>query len=83
MEWIKTEGALESVEQVKVKVLPDRRVDRRNAGAILGRSPKTLAEWKLKGWGPRPILVGGRVFYNYDECLAMARGETPVAPVAA
>lgn len=67
-------------EQVRVRVLPDRRVTRRDAAAILGREAKTLADWKLKGWGPRPINVGGRVFYNYDECLQMARGEKPVVP---
>lgn len=71
------------IEQVMVRVLPDGRVSRRDAAVILGRTPKTLADWKLRGWGPRPILVGGRVFHDYEECLAMARGEKPVAPIAA
>lgn len=74
---------LDGDEMVRVQVLPDRRVSRREAAKIFGRTPKTLAEWKLKGWGPRAIEVGGRVFHNYDECLAMARGEKPVKPVAA
>ena len=74
---------MEGVEQVRVRVLPDGRVSRRDAAAILGRTPKTLSEWKLRGWGPRAILVGGRVFHDYEECLLMARGEKPVAPLAA
>ncbi|KPF89029.1 hypothetical protein IP81_17470 [Novosphingobium sp. AAP83] len=65
---------------VRVRILPDRRVNRRDAGVILGREPKTLAEWKMKGWGPKSISVGGREFYNYDECLAMGRGELPIKP---
>lgn len=71
------------VDQMIVRVLPDGRVSRRDAAAILGRTPKTLADWKLRGWGPRAILVGGRVFHDYQECLLMARGEKPVAPSAA
>ncbi|QUT05203.1 DNA-binding protein [Sphingobium phenoxybenzoativorans] len=63
------------VELVKVRVLPDGRVDRRNAAAALNRRPKTLAEWQSKGFGPRPFLVGGRVFYKWAEVQAFARGE--------
>jgi hypothetical protein len=70
----------ESVVTVTVRVLPDRRVARADAGKVLGRTPKTMAEWCSKGWGPRPIKVGGRVFHDYDECLAMARGEKPIKP---
>lgn len=71
------------VDQVKVRVLPDGRVSRREAAKMLDRSTKTLADWKLRGWGPRAILVGGRVFHDYEEVLAMARGQKPVAPDAA
>lgn len=74
---------MDHVEHVRVRVLPDGRVSRRDAALMLGRTSKTLAEWKLKGWGPRPILVGGRIFHDYAECLAMARGEKPIAPRAA
>ena len=73
----------ESVETVTVRVLPDRRVTRRDGGKILGRTAKTMAEWMTRGWGPKPIKVGGRVFYSYDECLAMARGEKPIKPSVA
>jgi hypothetical protein len=51
------------VEQMKIVVLPDGRLDRKNAAAFLGREPKTLADWHTRGIGPRPRKVGGRVFY--------------------
>jgi hypothetical protein len=71
---------MEPDDQVKIRVLPDRRVSRKDAAVILGRAYKTLSDWKLKGWGPRPIIVGGRIFHDYDECIAMARGEKPIWP---
>lgn len=73
----------DAIDTIRIRVLPDGRVSRRDAAKIFDRSPRTLADWKLRGWGPRPILVGGRVFHDYEECLAMARGEKPVAPMAA
>lgn len=72
----------EAIERVKVRLLPDRRINRANAALVFDRRPKTLAEWKCKGIGPRPIIVGGRIFYDYDECMAMARGEMPIVPFA-
>ena len=71
---------IEGFNHTQVRVLPDGRVSSRDGGKILGRSPKTMAEWRCKGWGPRPIKVGGRVFYALDECMAMARGEVPIKP---
>ncbi len=68
------------VDHLRIRVLPDGRVSRRDAAMILGRTPKTLAIWKMRGWGPRPIMVGGRVFHDLNECLAIARGEMPVVP---
>jgi hypothetical protein len=53
-------------------VLPGNRVDRKNAAKALGRQPKTLAEWKRLGIGPKPHNVGGRVFYNWDEVQQFA-----------
>lgn len=69
-----------AVEHVKVRVLPDGRVARAEAAKLFDRAPKTMAEWSAKGWGPRCIHVGGRVFHDYAECLAMARGEKPLVP---
>ena len=76
------ESPTDAIEQVKVRVLHDNRVDRRNAAKAFGRTPKTLAEWKCKGIGPRPINVGGRVFYDFSEVMEMARGEKPIVPPA-
>jgi hypothetical protein len=58
-----------------VMVLPDGRVDRKNAATFLGREPKTLAEWHSLGKGPRSRLVGGRRFYMIDDLRAFAAGE--------
>lgn len=69
-----------AVEVVKVRVLSDGRVSRTEAAKLFDRTPKTLAEWAAKGWGPRCIHVGGRVFHDYAECLAMARGDKPLIP---
>jgi hypothetical protein len=65
----------EGVDQVRVRVLPDGRLDRKNAAAFLGRTPKTLAEWKRLGVGPNCRLVGGRAFYDWADVQAYARGE--------
>lgn len=70
------------VEQVTIRVLPDGRVTAADGGKILDRTAKTMAHWRGRGWGPRPIEVGGRIFYDYDECIAMARGEKPIKPAA-
>lgn len=64
-----------SIDQIRITVLPDGRVDRKNAARALGREPKTLAEWKRLGVGPRGFLVGGRVFYWWTEVQAFAHGE--------
>jgi len=69
-------------DRVKIRILPDNRISRADASKLLGRAPKTLADWKCKGWGPRPIVIGNRVFHDYEETLSMARGETPIVPVA-
>lgn len=63
--------------------MPDDRVDASNAGKALNKTPKTLANWRSQGIGPRHSKVGGRIFYNWSEVLAMARGEKPIRPEAA
>ena len=55
------------VEPIRVRVLPDGRLDRENAAKYLGRKPKTLAMWSMEGRGPRSVRVGGRVFYFQDD----------------
>ncbi len=56
-----------NVEPVRVRILPDGRMDRENAARYLGRKPKTLAMWKLEGKGPPAHKAGGRVFYLRKE----------------
>lgn len=63
------------IRKPKVLVLPDGRVDRKNAATFLGREPKTLAEWHSKGIGPRSRMVGGRRFYSIEDLQAFGRGE--------
>ena len=63
------------LEIIKVVVLPDDRVDRKNAAIALNLSPKTLAEWRRLGRGPRAFNVGGRVFYRWSEVQAFGAGE--------
>ena len=52
-----------SVENVKVRVLPDGRMTREDAARYLGMQSKTLAMWTMQGKGPKPVRVGGRIFY--------------------
>ena len=52
-----------TLETPRVRILPDGRLDRENAGRYLGVKPKTLAMWQLHGKGPKSCLVGGRRYY--------------------
>ena len=72
-----SEEATSPVEQVKVRVLPDGRLSRKDAAKYLGRAEKTLAMWEMVGQGPRSVKVGGRRFYFKDALDAFVRGETP------
>ena len=63
------------IDQVRVRILPDGRMDRENAAKYLGNTPKTLAMWQLGGKGPPSVLVGGRRFYFKDSLDAFIRGE--------
>ena len=60
---------------MRVRVLPDGRMTRRDAAKYLGLKPKTIAMWKLRGQGPRSIKVGGRCFYRRDDLDAFIRGD--------
>ena len=67
----------EAVEQVRVRQLPDGRLDRENAALYLGCTPKTLAMWALCGRGPKPVKAGGRIFYyRADLDRFIKHGET-------
>jgi hypothetical protein len=62
------------VERVRVRVLPDGRLSRRNAALYLGCSSRTLEGWNYAGKGPTPHTVGGRVFYYLRDLDAFIAG---------
>ncbi len=64
-----------AIEQVRVRVLPDGRMSRKDAARYLGRAEKTLAMWEMEAKGPQSVLVGGRRFYFKDVLDAFIRGE--------
>jgi hypothetical protein len=77
--WYRIEsylGMSEVIDAVRVRVLPDGRMDRANAAAYLGYAPKTLAIWLGQGKGPRYVKASGRVFYFKDDLDAFLRGES-------
>jgi hypothetical protein len=55
------------IEQVRVRVLPDGRMNRENAARYLGVAAQTLATWAVHGKGPPAKKVGGRNFYYRDD----------------
>ena len=69
------ETDLPVIEQVRVRVLPDGRLTRKDAAKYLGRAEKTLAMWEMERKGPPSVLVGGRRFYFKDALDAFIRGE--------
>jgi len=58
---------------VRVRVLPDGRMTREHAAMYLGLKVKTLAMWAIQGKGPRPIRIGGRVFYRQSDLDDLAQ----------
>lgn len=54
---------------VEVVVLPDGRLDAKNAASYLGFATKTLAQMRCDGTGPA-YLKAGRVFYYLDDLNA-------------
>jgi hypothetical protein len=56
----------QDIEFMKVVVLPDGRLDARNAAAYLGLSEKTLAMFRSAGAGP-PFVKLGKIFYFKDD----------------
>ena len=68
---------MEAIENVRVRVLPDGRMDRENAARYLGRKPKTLAMWLMNGKGPSPTKVGGRIFYFKTDLDDFIQGKSP------
>ncbi len=69
----------DSIDQVRVRVLPDGRLTARDAAAYLGLKEKTLANMRSHGHGPKPTRVGGRIFY-FQEALDRFIGAKSTAP---
>lgn len=67
--------AAATVDQVRVRILPDGRMTRADAAKYLGHAEKTLAMWQLNGKGPPSKKVGGRVFYYRADLDRFIRGE--------
>lgn len=66
------------IDQVKVRILPDGRLSRRDAARYLGLHPGTLSNLQMRGKGPRAVKVGGRVFYyrsDLDDFIRPAGGQ--------
>jgi hypothetical protein len=53
-------------ETVTVRLLPDGRMDTKNAALYLGLSEKTLAMMRCDGSGPK-FIKRGRIFYYRDD----------------
>lgn len=60
---------------LEVEVLPDGRLDAKNASVYVGLSPKTLATMRCNRKGPRYVKLG-RIFYfieDLDEWIQAGR----------
>ena len=67
----------ESIDQRKVVVLPDGRLNTANAAIYTGFSEKTLAMMRCKGLGPK-FIKRGRIFYfktDLDEWIEEGRNQ--------
>ncbi len=69
------ETELPVIEQVRVRILPDGRMPRKEAAKYLCRAEKTLAMWTMEGKGPRSVRVGGRIFYFKRDLEDFVRGQ--------
>ncbi|CAA7613496.1 hypothetical protein MTBUT4_150018 [Magnetospirillum sp. UT-4] len=68
-------GERATLKWIAVTVLPDGRMDRKNAAVYLGIAPQTLANLAARGRGPDFVRVGGRVFYYLSALDAFIHGE--------
>ena len=64
------------IEHVKVRVLPDGRMTRRDAAKYLGVAVKTVAMWDLEDPAKLGgVKVGGRRFYYKDRLDRVIQGK--------
>ena len=57
----------ENLKVLQFLMLPDGRMDRRNAAGYLGLSVKTLAMHASRRTGPQFVKLGGKVFYFKED----------------
>jgi hypothetical protein len=65
-----------SIQPIDVMILPDGRMDRKNAARYLGLSVKTLAMHVSRGTGPK-FIKRGRVFYFREDLDNWLKNDTP------
>lgn len=58
--------------QINRKRQPRKLVNAKQAGRLLGLSPKTLANWRNLGSGPAFFKVGGKCLYLRKDILSFA-----------
>ncbi len=76
MEAATTKIEESAIERVKVRVLPDGRMTRRDAAKYLGIAVKTVAMWDLENPAKLgSVKVGGRRFYYKLRLDQVIRGE--------
>lgn len=44
------------------------KLDIEDAAKVLGVSPRTLYDWRAKGFGPRSVKYANRLWYLADDC---------------
>jgi predicted DNA-binding transcriptional regulator AlpA len=71
-----------TVQTVEVVVLPDGRMDPKNASTYCGLSVKTLAMKRCNGTGPKFVKLG-RVFYFREDLDAWLQGNRVVSTAQA
>lgn len=64
-----------AIERVKIRVLPDGRVNNSDSASYVGFSIRTLNNLRVQGKGPKYIKVGGRIFSTLAWLDAYIRGE--------
>ena len=65
-----------AIERVKIRLLPDGRMTRRDAARYLGIAVKTVAMWDLENPAKLGgIKVGGRRFYYKERLDTVIRGD--------
>lgn len=70
-----SEAEIDRFRRGGIEVLPDGSCDSENAGKVLGRATKTLAQWRMYGKGPRYQRdAAGKPWYQLDELVRFKSG---------